>query len=220
MRSFGVADGVGGWASHGVDPGLYSKRLMTLMKTEEDREENYNKNSLINSITTAHKIITKEKTEGSTTLCFVKIIEKNLQSYLLGDSGYMIVSHNAEKFYKSPEQQKSFNFPYQLGSVGDKISDGRNKIHPINVGDFILLATDGIFDNLDEEYIFGIVKEDKEKSVLEIAARIVNEATLVAFNKHPGKHMNITPFQINSDGYFKGGKPDDMTMIVARVKKL
>ena len=25
-----VADGVGGWASHGIDPGLYSKKLIAL----------------------------------------------------------------------------------------------------------------------------------------------------------------------------------------------
>ena len=26
-----VADGVGGWANHGIDPGLYSKKLCKLM---------------------------------------------------------------------------------------------------------------------------------------------------------------------------------------------
>lgn len=29
-RSFGVADGVGGWADDGVDPGLFARRLLSL----------------------------------------------------------------------------------------------------------------------------------------------------------------------------------------------
>jgi len=220
LKSFGVADGVGGWANHGVDPGIYSKRLMTLMKAEEDREENKNKFSLVDSISTAHKIITKEKIQGSTTLCFVKIIDKVLKSYYLGDSSYMIIPKDRTTFYKSPEQQKSFNFPYQLGSEGDKVSDGRKGAHPISEGDIILVGTDGVFDNLHDHYIHKIIQEDHEKSAMDIASRIVNEASLVAFNKHPAKGMHITPFQVGSRGQFSGGKPDDMTMIVAKVKSL
>ncbi|CAE8680291.1 unnamed protein product, partial [Polarella glacialis] len=29
-RSFGVADGVGGWADNGVDPGLFARRVLCL----------------------------------------------------------------------------------------------------------------------------------------------------------------------------------------------
>jgi serine/threonine protein phosphatase PrpC len=40
-----VADGVGGWASHGVDPGLYSKELVVnVNKLYAEDSEKYRKN--------------------------------------------------------------------------------------------------------------------------------------------------------------------------------
>ena len=42
--------------------------------------------------------------------------------YYLGDSVFGIF--HPQKYFISQDQQKSFNFPYQVGSVGDNPSEG------------------------------------------------------------------------------------------------
>lgn len=52
---------------------------------------------------------------GSSTACIVVLHENSLKAVNLGDSGFLIVRNN-EIFFKTKEQQHSFNFPFQLGT--------------------------------------------------------------------------------------------------------
>tara|TARA_B110000285_G_C14832923_1_gene471718 strand:+ start:52 stop:369 length:318 start_codon:yes stop_codon:yes gene_type:complete len=47
-----VADGVGGWADHGIDPGLYSKQLVADFKSLYDDNKS---DDLLNHLLKAHK---------------------------------------------------------------------------------------------------------------------------------------------------------------------
>ena len=47
---------------------------------------------------------------------------QKLHSANLGDSGFMVI-RNGRTLFKSPPQQQSFNFPYQLGSEGGNSPD-------------------------------------------------------------------------------------------------
>lgn len=51
---------------------------------------------------------------GSTTACVLCLEGERLHAANVGDSGFMVVREN-EIVFKSPPQQHSFNFPYQLG---------------------------------------------------------------------------------------------------------
>lgn len=48
----------------------------------------------------------------------------------LGDSGFAVIRGNAV-LYRSPQQQKGFNFPYQLaaGTKGDPVSSSEASDH-------------------------------------------------------------------------------------------
>lgn len=52
-------------------------------------------------------------------------------------------------YYRSVEGQKSFNFPYQIGSTGDDPKKaGEDMTHTFRDGDILLVYSDGVSDNL------------------------------------------------------------------------
>lgn len=90
-----------------------------------------------------------------------------MRSSFVGDSGYAIYRKESDGFkllFKSKEQQKSFNFPYQIGSEGDNPTCAAEDKHIVQLGDLIVLGTDGLFDNMNADQI-KIVLDDvcKEK---------------------------------------------------------
>lgn len=84
-----VADGVGGWASRGVDPAIYSKKLVlnvqNLWKGDKERFR-FNPKELIIQATRPLDVL------GSSTLVICTLSQENpmLYSAYMGDSGYMI----------------------------------------------------------------------------------------------------------------------------------
>ncbi|CAF0804478.1 unnamed protein product [Brachionus calyciflorus] len=84
----------------------------------------------------------------------------------IGDSGYMII-RNKTVIYKSSTQTHRLNAPFQLGCTPpelldhdlyrDKPEDSLCQTHEIKSGDFILLSSDGLFDNLYEDEIALII---------------------------------------------------------------
>ena len=84
-----VADGVGGWARHGVDPALYSKKLCSeIPKLIENNWAKYRTNP-IRLITDTHSL---NEEKGSSTLVIVILPEDGslLHTSYMGDSGYII----------------------------------------------------------------------------------------------------------------------------------
>ena len=91
----------------------------------------------------------------------------------LGDSGYLIFRPNLKKkrtlqrIFKSEAQQYRFNFPYQCGTAGDQQPDGKDygqaaftTEHTVQDYDIIVMATDGVFDNLYDHDITNCVKQN------------------------------------------------------------
>jgi protein phosphatase PTC7 len=62
-----VADGVGGWAEYGIDPGLFSKQLV------KDIEAEYNKNPTGSMKQMLMEAVKNNKNVGSSTAVFVAI---------------------------------------------------------------------------------------------------------------------------------------------------
>jgi len=66
----------------------------------------------------------------------------------VGDSCFMVV-RRGRVLFRSPSQQHEFNFPFQLGGEGsDKVSDAQCFMVPVQVGDVVVMGTDGLFDNV------------------------------------------------------------------------
>eukprot|EP00899_Mesostigma_viride_P005093 jgi/Mesvir1/14585/Mv05260-RA.2 len=111
--AFGVADGVGGWAEVGINPGLYARELMAHVQFAlmgETRDPKM-------AIRLAHR---RTRKIGSTTACVLVVgAQPNgtqvVRAANLGDSGFLLLRGGSVVF-SCPAQTHSFNFPYQIGS--------------------------------------------------------------------------------------------------------
>lgn len=104
------------------------------------------------------------KAIGSTTCVIVALspTEPVLRTSYIGDSGYYIFRPNGAKglelVFKSEEQQKSFNFPYQIGSEGDSPNESLVFSHEIQSRDIVVVGTDGLIDNMGTSALQKIVE--------------------------------------------------------------
>jgi hypothetical protein len=131
-RCAGVADGVGGWAEVGVDPGLYSRELME--RTAAAAAAAAPGPGVPQAALEAAHAATGAR--GSCTACVACVHGGALHASNLGDSGFMVV-RGGEVAFLSPQQQHEFNFPFQLGSpdaMGDAPGAAARFVVPVFPG--------------------------------------------------------------------------------------
>lgn len=206
----GVADGVGGWAEMGVDPSKYSRGFMegcceVLATTNRPVD-------LRTMLHAAYRDNFRNRVRGSCTVCLVQVKGNKLETLNVGDSGYMIV-RDGKLLFKSEEQQYKFNFPYQLGEGGSRLSVAQRGEHDILPGDMILVATDGVFDNLYDDELVNIVSGP----FFNVAEQVAKAASVAA---HDDKRDS--PFtDAWNEGTMRprrsGGKLDDIACVFAKV---
>jgi len=226
--SIGVADGVGGWRNQGVDPSLFSSTLMRecLLASSVMNEGRLTcpKEILIEAIRAMKKQHKENKFSllGSSTAITSVIDTDNDSAQIcnLGDSGYMLI-RNGNVISKSKEQTHYFNCPFQLSlpTPGyNSITDTPKQadlysIESIQPNDILILASDGLFDNVSEVDILKAldrvdVETIKEKLV-QLASFCLNQAL---------DPQVLSPFALNArkEGYTTecGGKLDDLTMVI------
>lgn len=170
---------------------------------------------------------------GSGTAGFMKERERDLPLQL--KTGHFRIA------YLSQQQLKSFNLPYQLGYSGsvqyggafENPLDADTASIPIFPGDIVLLATDGLFDNLDLNEIVAEIQnwesswflpgvedvrskhKDDTKPVQDLARKLVLKAREASINT-----KKDSPFAIlakENDILWSGGMPDDTTVVIMRV---
>ena len=98
---------------------------------------------------------------GSSTAVLAKLDRNTLKTTNLGDSGYYVLRPDDDKVaqvFKSKEQQYSFNFPYQCGTGADLPYNAFDNQHEILENDIIVMASDGMLDNLYDEHVLDCVK--------------------------------------------------------------
>lgn len=217
-----VADGVGGWAESGVDPANFSKRLCKnideLVAANEQEFIESPKQLLVQAVAGNNEI-------GSST-CVIASLDKTrptLRTCNLGDSGYMLLRKSGLdliEVFKSKEQQHSFNFPFQIGTGGDDPAKGDEKTHTLEDRDILVVASDGLFDNLFNVKIIDLVRPfiRDQNDIMDpalVAEMIAKEAEKYSHNQN-----YTSPFAKGAREQFydyRGGKPDDVTVIVAQV---
>lgn len=171
--------------------------------------------------------------EGSSTMTIVTMDRTGrVHTANLGDSGYRWLRKQPngqfKVLYSSPEQQHSFNFPYQLASStskhakGDNPSSSRVKYHDPQHNDVFLLGTDGLFDNIFMGEILDILNRyghydrtgqmvNKDQIAKVLAQKAIN------YGKN---NTYFSPFSAHAQQQgqsFVGGKLDDTTVIIAQV---
>lgn len=171
------------------------------------------------------------KEQGSSTLVVVTLPKdgSKLYSSFVGDSGYCILretpagSYNYTVEFESTPQQRSFNFPLQLGwgKNGDHPDVAAEKVHDIKHNDIVVLGSDGLYDNVSASRVAGMVSKYMEAAKGQFdAVKIAEEIAKQAFQLSLSKTHN-SPFAIEAkrSGYnFKGGKSDDITVVVGKVR--
>lgn len=238
-----VADGVGGWNDIGVDPSKYSKELCdNILKEFLKNGAKYHSNIKKIFVDAANKT----KATGSATFCMCSLdLEKNyVHTINLGDSGYMLIrsvteanknvpnlalnnvlndkienNNSLQIVFKSEEQQHSFNFPYQVGTEGDDPESSYSNVHEFKENDIIVLATDGLWDNLFENQIVNIIQPFYGISNKILDLNVVAELIGETCERYSLDQRYKSPFSQRSKGLYLGGKPDDITIIVAQIVK-
>lgn len=89
-----VADGVGGWASKGIDPGIFARELcghvLHLFTEQRSKGVHISQISLLDILSEG---LSRTKAIGSSTFCMASLDEDGdkVNALNLGDSGYIIL---------------------------------------------------------------------------------------------------------------------------------
>uniref|UniRef100_UPI00398E5669 protein phosphatase PTC7 homolog isoform X1 n=1 Tax=Pristiophorus japonicus TaxID=55135 RepID=UPI00398E5669 len=225
----GVADGVGGWWDYGVDPSQFST---TLMQTCERlvQEGLFVPSNPVGILTASYNEMLQNKAPllGSCTACLIILDRQKRCLYTanLGDSGFLIV-RDGRIIHRSDEQQHYFNTPFQLaivppeaqGSIlNDSPETAEGSTFNVEVGDIILTATDGLFDNVPDFMILQQLRQLKDssyKNIEETVKNIAEQAQQLAYDPN-----YMSPFAVHAceNGLnVQGGKPDDITVLLSVV---
>jgi protein phosphatase PTC7 len=170
-----VADGVGGWRDSGVDPSVFSSTLMRQCKRVVEQEQygplldpyKIDLSTPLTILASAYHSMIETKDSGlmgSSTACVLVFNRETRRVYAanLGDSGFLVVRDN-KVIHRSQQQFHYFNCPLQLslvpaalvkeGWLADKPEEAALSSVELVEGDFIVTATDGLWDNLDDSQI-------------------------------------------------------------------
>lgn len=153
-NSMGVFDGVSSAAAEGKDPKAYSQ-FLAVNTSSGVRQMGIEKIPM--ALTEAAEI---NPEIGASTACVVALDKLGrLIGHNIGDSGVMVV-RDGKKVFKSEEQSHFFNCPFQLGSASeDTVAMGKNLRTQLKEGDWVILATDGLWDNVHEKDIVRVVQQ-------------------------------------------------------------
>lgn len=174
--AFAVADGVGGWTESRVDPADFSHGICGYMahtaQTWHEPAEALRPKSLLQAGYDAVVDDPTIRAGGSTASVGVALPDGRVELANLGDSGSVLLRKAAVHSYSVP-QTHGFNTPFQLSVIpprmraqanvfgGAFLEDFPEDASVTNVqmqhGDVLMLATDGVFDNLNNQDILKLI---------------------------------------------------------------
>jgi protein phosphatase PTC7 len=219
-----VADGVGGWNEYGVDPAIYSRQLC---KNIQVLAISNVMSFLKNPKSILRKAWEDNKHDGSSTLVVITLPkdENAIYASYVGDSGYCILRqqgpNNYQLLHESQPQQRRFNYPYQLGwgRNGDNPDVALEFKHDVRDEDLVILGTDGLFDNMRAADITNLINDHLKSNRLDEQglATVIAEKTY-RLSLDP-KYQSPFGVEASKSGLlYKGGKSDDITVVVGRVQ--
>ncbi|KAG9120848.1 hypothetical protein FRC07_003497 [Ceratobasidium sp. 392] len=172
-------------------------------------------------------------TAGSSTALVAVLRDGELSVAHLGDCMLAVV-RDGKFVVRSEEMQHSFNFPYQLGphSSTTPRADAQLITERVVPGDIVILASDGLGDNLwDEEVLkeverFAQSDPDGKSTGLDGNSEPIGETQEIAQAlarraKEAARGSADVPFGVRARAagiQFMGGKTDDISVVVAVVR--
>ena len=198
-----VADGVGAWRDKGIDAGHFAQTLVRAFADTTSLEE-------------AFERTIKSGAQGSATFTGINLDGSKLRIVNLGDSGAIVVRGD-KVLFRSSQQEHQFGWPYQVGHHDDSDAPRDAAVSEIPnciPGDIVVAASDGLWDNLGEPDIVGIIDDQRKPAPPSQLARAIAAAAL-------GNSLDreaATPYALAAQDAFSlsywGGKPDDIVVVV------
>ncbi|KAF8692926.1 hypothetical protein HU200_039286 [Digitaria exilis] len=227
---FGLAEAgvvsVGGYRDDGVDASAFARALMTNAYMEV-----VTMTSLPGTTTSvcpltllerAYQATVEADTPAASTAVIVSLSGGELRWAYVGDSGF-VVFRDGLILRRSRPQQHYFNCPYQLSSErdgsADEVADAEVGEVPAKEGDVVVVATDGLFDNVTDDELERIVRMGttlgfSPTNMAEVMAGFAFEAARCSNRDTPYSVMGRREPETD---FFTGGKPDDITVVVAYI---
>lgn len=237
-----VFDGVGSWSfEQGIDPAQFAKALAQGL-LDSIRPNDRSLPTPLSLLNTAYRASLARKAPGSSTACVLVLSapSNELRAINVGDSGFLVLRQTKmgsmgplhaqssyQIIYRSPQQLHYFNCPFQLGadtqgnsSQFEQPSDAEQCSVSVQEGDLIILATDGLFDNLSEADVLGVLgeRDEYERDLGRVAKRLTERAYEASLDR-----MIDSPFALlakDNNIMWGGGRKDDITVIVSRVQSI
>ncbi|XP_075248639.1 uncharacterized protein LOC142341525 [Convolutriloba macropyga] len=232
----GVADGVGGWRDYGVDASVFPRHLMKQCEriVKEGRFQVQRPTSILSGGYDAMYDL-KQPIVGSSTVCIVVLerLANTLYSANLGDSGCLVV-RSGSIVHRTAMQQHFFNTPFQLamlpppvpgeaegGILSDRVVDCSEERFQLQVGDIVMVATDGLFDNLADSHILKELnyldkKSPDEDLLRDTVERLATKARQMSHDPHYSSPFSKLA-RLEAGLNITGGKPDDITVLLSWV---
>ncbi|KAI4367473.1 hypothetical protein MLD38_023207 [Melastoma candidum] len=210
----GIADGVGLWSMEGSGSSAYARELLEncleILST-----------SISNTVTDPVEVVLRGAREthssGLSTVMVASFDGQVLQVAGIGDSGFIVI-RNGDVLEKSMPMLYEFNLPIQM----HRDIDPSQLIKPYSVrldeGDVIVLATNGLFDNLYDREIALIVSDclQSDQGPDEMARVLAQRAREVGISESGRSPFADAAHATSYVGY-SGGKLDDVTVVVSLV---
>ncbi|CAL4886552.1 unnamed protein product [Urochloa decumbens] len=202
--ALGVADGVGAYMLYGVDAGAFSRGLMESARAEASAAAP--PVSPYALLEVAHEKTVASGAPGASTAAILSLAADGrvLKWAYVGDSGFAVLRGGRIARRSAPQRHFYTEAPFQL--AGDtRNSDGVACASVgeagARAGDVVVAGTDGLFDNVGDAQLERAVMMGTElgfspKNMADVIAGVAYEAS-----RRPGG----------------GGKPDDITVVVAFV---
>lgn len=212
-----VADGMGGMPCGAQASKLAVETLQSALKNATPGEYGY-REAMLNGFDNANKAITDLGVGAGSTLAAIEIFKNVIRPYHVGDSMILVVGQKG-KIKLQTISHSPVGYALEAGMLNEHEAlhhDDRHVIsnylgYPemrIEIGtpmslsryDTVLVASDGLFDNLQLPEIIEIIRKGK---LTEISEQLVSQCNRRMHNEDPG-HPS---------------KPDDLSFILYRRNK-
>lgn len=236
----GVADGVGAWNTRPQGhAALWSRLILHFWALETEHQiirfNNPSRTSagiltpqtsivaLQASYETTTALTKPAPFFGTTTACLALLLPPTtLLLTNVGDSQAFLFRPSEGRFIaRTEEQWHWFDCPRQLGTNSPDTPEGVAKVVqvPVQEGDLVLIATDGLMDNLWEAEISRELMKwiDEGEGEGYMAEELVEKAQNVAMDP-----WGLSPYMeraVEQGLGIEGGKWDDISVVVARCQK-
>ncbi|EIW73408.1 hypothetical protein TREMEDRAFT_73064 [Tremella mesenterica DSM 1558] len=241
LEAVEVDDGPHAWARDGWKEGEASEKEKTGLKAERRRRRPLSPVEIMQKgFEKCLACSLQEGIHGSSTCLLALLYHSTLLIANVGDCALLLI-RNGQVVFRTVEMQHSFNFPMQLGthSRDEPMKDAKRYDVGVDRGDVVILASDGLTDNLFDDEILEVLSEfapplqnlphfinlhtppstppTTSNSLPPFSPQKVSEALAQRARNVSGQTTANTPFmhRAKEEGIdFVGGKRDDISVIV------